>query len=181
MRHTRETALNRLIESYKTYFNIKLADNSNQDFLVAVCEYYKHTEKYVLSRKANLWTANCEEFVYLFSAEELTEEMFKQCRDFAREDGLKRACIGPGHMYTYITLIFVCDTCQEKARHALRKCCIYKSFKFHFHGWMDFHAAVFEVEGEKITTNSSGKCVEKTLKNVLLKNKNKRRKLFWTH
>ncbi len=91
---------------------------------------------------------------------------------------MKRAHIGPGHMYTYITPVFICDTCQEDARKAVRKCRIYKSFKFSLHGWMDFHAAVLEVGSNRITTNGSGKCVEKVLKNVLFKDKKKRRRFL---
>lgn len=177
MQYTREAALNRLMESYKAYFNIDIADNT-QEYLRAVCEFFEHTEKYVLSRQANLWAANCEEFVYLFSVEQLTTEIFEKCRDFAREDGMKRAHIGPGHMYTYITPVFICDACQEDARRAVRKCRIYKSFKFSLHGWMDFHAAVLEVGSNRITTNGSGKCVEKVLKNVLFTDKKKRRRLL---
>lgn len=179
MQYTRETALNRLMDSYKTFFDIE-TPNDSQDFLVAVCKFYEHSERYVLSRKANLWNANCEEFVYLFNVKHLSEEIFNQCRDFAYEDGMQRANIGPGHMYTYITPIFICETCQDKARNALRKCRIYKSFKFSFHGWMDFHTAVLEVDGNRITTNNSGKCVDKILRNVLFnsKSKQKRRRLF---
>ena len=75
MQYTREAALNRLMESYKAYFNIDMTDNT-QEYLRAVCEFFEHTEKYVLSRQANLWAANCEEFVYLFSVEQLTTEIF---------------------------------------------------------------------------------------------------------
>ncbi|MCM1134534.1 MAG: hypothetical protein NC400_03070 [Clostridium sp.] len=216
MQYTRETAIERLLEGYRGYFNITTF-NGEQNYLTAICEFFEHTEKYVLSRQANLWTANCEEFVYLFNVEKLSKEIFEQCRDFAYEDGMKRAHIGPGHMYTYITPIFVCDACEDSARAAVKKCRIYKSFKFSVHGWMDFHTAVLEVgtsnswsdktssnassswgssrnesDGSshggstgnrygdywKITTNRSGKCVEKVLKNVLFNNKKKRRRFL---
>lgn len=170
MEYTRETALNRLVESYRAYFDIEMA-KEKEDYLYARCDFFKYTEKYVLSRQANLWKANGEEFVYLFNVPHLTLEIFEKCRDFAHKDGLNRACIGPGHMYTYITPIFICDTCDENARKALGKCRIYKSFKFSIHGWMDFHTAVLELATGKITTNNSGKCVEKTLNNVLFNKK----------
>lgn len=175
MEYTRETALKRLLEGYKAYYNITLAQDS-QTPLRAVCEFYEHSEKYVLSRQANLWTANCEEFIYLYDIPNLTKEVFERCRDQAYRDGMQRAHIGPGHMYTYITPVFLCDTCEEEAAAALRKCRIYKSFRFSLHGWMDFHTAVLEVsKGNKITTNGSGKCVGEVLKNVLqLKNKKRR-------
>lgn len=171
MKYTREEALNRLLESYRAYYNITMAEEGRKP-LAAVCEFFEHSEKYVVSRQAKLWAANCEEFVYLYEVEHLTREIFEQCRHEVWEDGLQRAHIGPGHMYTYVTPIFLCDTCGEDARKALRKCRIYKSFRFSLHGWMDFHTAVLEVLNDnRITTNGSGKCVGKVLKKVLQLNK----------
>ena len=177
MQYDRETATDRLLRGYGAYFDITMSDGE-QPYLTAICEFFEHTEKYVLSRQANLWTANCEEFVYLFNVEQLTEDILEKCRDFAHEDGMKRAHIGPGHMYTYITPVFICDTCQGEARAAVRKCRIYKSFRFSLHGWMDFHTAVLEVSDNRITTNRSGRCVEKVLKNVLFNSKKKRRRFL---
>ncbi len=171
MEYTRETAVARLLESYRTYYNITMCEDAQKP-LTAICEFFEHSESYVISKHANLWAADCEEFVYLFETQHLTIEIFEKCRDMAYEDGMQRAHIGPGHMYTYITAIFICDTCEKGARAALRKCRIYKSFRFSLHGWMDFHAAVLEVlEGDKITANRSGKCTGKILKKVLFKEK----------
>ncbi len=174
MLYTNDTAIERLLNSYRTYYNITMYEGE-QKWLTAICEFYEHSEKYVLSRKAELWAADCEEFIYLYNVEHLTEEIFAEIRDFSKKDGLSRANIGPGHMYTYITPVIVCNTCTDEARKALKKCRIYKSFRFSLHGWMDFHAAVFEVSNNHISTNRSGKCVEKVLKNILFLKKKKRR------
>ena len=168
MVYTREAAISTLLDSYCAYFNVTRYEEEKKP-LVAVCEFYEHSEKYVLSRKAQLWDADCEEFIYLFDIEHLTLEEYKRCRDLAYEDGMNRAHIGPGHMYTYITPIFICDSCDDDAVKALKKCRIYKSFRFSLHGWMDFHNAVLEVNTNKIYTNGSGKCVAKILKKVLFK------------
>ncbi len=170
MQYTRDTAINTLLESYRAYFNITLYDKEQKP-LTALCEFFEHSEKYVMSRKAELWSADCEEFIYLFDVDILTLETYEKCKKYAYEDGMKRANIGPGHMYSYITPIFVCDTCDVDARKALQKCRIYKSFRFSLHGWMDFHNAVFEVQTNRIYTNRSGKCVEKILKKVLFQKK----------
>ena len=153
MQYTRDTAIAKLLESYRAYFNIIMFEEEQKP-LTAICEFFEHSEKFVLSRKAELWSADCEEFIYLFDVE--------------------RAHIGPGHMYTYITPVFICDACDEEARKALKKCRIYQSFHFSLHGWMDFHAAVLEVNHNKITTNRNGKCVEKVMKNVLFQKKRRR-------
>lgn len=171
--YTRKTAIDKLLDSYKTYYNIQLYEGELQH-LRAVCEFYEHSGRFVISKKAELWSANCEEFIYLFDIEHLTKELFEKYRDFTKEDGLNRANIGPGHMYTYITPMFVCDTCDEEAKRAVKRCRIYKSFQFSLHGWMDYHAAVFETSTSSIFTNRSGRCVEKVLKNVLFQKKRRR-------
>lgn len=167
MQYTRESAIQRLLESYQAYFNIQTFEEDRKP-LRAICEFYEQSQRYVMSKKAELWSANCEEFIYLFDVPVLTKEIYDKCRDYAYEDGMERANIGPGHMYTYITPIFVCETCDLDAKKAIKKCHIYKSFQFSLHGWMDFHVAALEVNYNTITTNRSGKCVGKILKKVLL-------------
>lgn len=175
MKYTRQGALERLLDSYEAYYNITGLPQQDENLpLVAFCEFYEHSQKYVMSRKAELWAADCEEFIYLFETERLTLDMYERCRDYAREDGMRHAHVGPNHMYTYITPIFICDACDEDARKALKKCHIYQSFHFSFHGWMDFHVAVLEVHDDRISTNRSGRCVGKIMKKVLYTNKKRR-------
>lgn len=166
MQYTRETAVRTLLKSYGTYYNV-IPFEDEQKPLTAICEFFETSGQYVISRKAELWSADCEEFIFLFEVEHLTLEIFNECRDYSYKEGMKRAHIGPGHMYTYITPVFVCDTCDPDAKKALKKCHIYKSFHFAFHGWMDFHTAVLEVTTDTITTNRSGKCLDAVMKSVL--------------
>lgn len=166
MQYTREEAIERLLKSYQVYYNINRFEEEQKP-LVARCDFFEHSEKYVLSKKAELWSADSEEFLYLLDVPHLTLEIFEKFRDQLHEDGMSRAHIGPGHMYTFITPVFVCDTCDEDARKALKKCRLYKSFHFSLHGWMDYHAAVVELESGRIDTNRSGHTVAKILKKVL--------------
>ena len=155
MQYTRETAISTLLDSYRAYFNITLFEEEQKP-LTAVCEFFEHSERYVLSRKAQLWASEAEEFIYLFDVDHLTLETYEKFRDYAREDGMKRANIGPGHMYTYITPIFICDSCDDDARKALKKCRIYQSFRFSLHGWMDFHTAI--VLAQSLLQNTRNSC-----------------------
>ena len=177
MEYTVESAVEKLLASFRAYYNI--TEKQEKEIPVrAVCEYYEKSQRYVVSQKAELWSENSEEFIFLFQMERLTEELFAKCRDYAYEKGMEMAHIGPGHMYTYITPIFVCETCDEEARKALKKCRIFKSFRFSFHGWMDLHAAVLEVNHNLISSNAGGRSVEKVMKNVLFNSKKKRRWLL---
>lgn len=162
----RDEILKRLLKSYEAYYNITKVEDG-QAYLKAVCEFYEHSEKYVISRKAELWSADGEEFLYLFDVPQLTAEIYSQCERYAYEDGMIRLNIGPGHMYSYITAVFVCDSCTPDARTALKKSRIHKSFHFSLHGWMDYRAAVVSVETDKIESNRAGRCVEKIMKKVL--------------
>lgn len=169
----REEAVETLLKSYETYFNVTRFSEEKYP-LTAFCEFFEHSEKYVLSRKAELWSADSEEFVYVFNVEKLDLDTYNKCKDYAYEDGMSRLNIGPGHMYSFITAVFLCDECDEEARKALKKIRIYKSFHFSLHGWMDYHNAVVEFNDKRISSNYSGRSTAKILKKVLF-NKKKRR------
>ena len=166
---TREEMLERLMRSYEPYFDVERYEDGEKDDmpLSAHCRFYVHSSKYVLIKKAQLWAADCNEYVYVFSVPELTEEVFARCRDYAYEEGMKLVNPKPDHMYSYITAVFLCDTCTPEARKALQKCRIYKSFHFSLYGWMDFHTALL-VRGENRSyTNRSGRGNAKLMKSIL--------------
>ena len=185
-----ETAIECLLAGYRRYYNVTRFDGGfnpppeefkgicEADKLTppdlpedvsfnALCEYYEKAEGYFLFRHNELWATHQEEFIFLFSVPALTLPAFEVCRDYACEEGMKLAHIGPGHMYTYISPIIVCGTAEPEAVKALGKCRIYKSFKFSFHGWMDFHTACFEASKQKLYFNHSGLCMKKNLEKVL--------------
>ena len=124
---TREEALDKLCHSYSGYFDV-VRHEEPKGHLVAEAGLHIHSEKYVLVKAAKLWEADNNEYVYIFSVPVLTKEIFEQCREQARVDGLQRIEPGPNHMCSYITAIFLCDTCEPDALRALRRTRIYKSF-----------------------------------------------------
>ena len=164
---------NKLLDSFKSYYNIFQNEDLELEELIARCEYYEHSEKFVMSKKAELWSENSEEFLYLIKISHLTLADFEKYKDYAYKDGMDRAHIGPGHMYTYITPIFICESADEDAVKAIKKIHIYKSFRFSFHGWMDFHTALVEIDKDKISSNAGGRSVKKVLKRVLYPKKKK--------
>ena len=166
MVQSREEAVSRLLKSFEAYYNITRYEDTDIPIL-ARCDFFEHSEKYVLSQKAELWSSNGEEFLYLIEIPHLTLSVYEQIRDYVYKDGMERIHVESGHMYSYLTPLFVCDTCDEDARRALKKCRIYKSFKFSLYGWMDFHTALVEISTGKISTNRSGHTVAKLLKKVL--------------
>ena len=137
---TREEALDKLCHSYSGYFDV-VRHEEPKGYLVAEAGLHIHSEKYVLVKAAKLWEADNNEYEP-----------------------------GPNHMCSYITAIFLCDTCEPDALRALRRTRIYKSFKLAFHGWMDYHTGVVELSTGKTAANGSGRSTAQLLKTTLFKN-----------
>ena len=114
---TREEAVDRLCTIYQSQFDITRCQEEQQP-LAATMDFYATSEKYVLSKKAKLWEAKSFEYVYLFSVPHLTKAIYDACEKLAYEQGMARIQPGPTHMYTYITTLFVCDSCDDEARRA---------------------------------------------------------------
>ncbi|WP_298025225.1 hypothetical protein [uncultured Dialister sp.] len=182
----RDEAVERLLSGYRRYYTITRFDGVREEEarglaeavhlqkpffsggseLSAVCEYYEQGEKYFLFHSAQLWSTAQEEFIFLFKVPRLTLAVFRELSEYAYEAGMDMAHIGPGHMYTYISSLFICDSIDEEARKALEKCHRYKSFRFSFHGWMEFHAGALELTGGHFYFNRAGRCMEKGLRKV---------------
>ena len=152
---TREDAVERLCDVYGGSFDITRCEEAELP-LAAKMDFYVHNSKYVLSKKAKLWEANSFEYVYLFTVPHLTREIYEQCERLAYEQGRARIRPGPNHMYTYISAIFLCDSCDPEARKALKRCRRYESFRLSYWGWMDFHTALVVLPEESVATNASG-------------------------
>lgn len=172
MEYTREAVIDRLLRSYSSCYNIHLIED-DQVPITARCDFFEHSGKYVISKKAELWSADNEEFLYLVNIPHLTMELYQKWRDYIHEDAMNRIHVGPGHMASYITPVFICDTCEEEARKALKKCRIYKSFHFSLHGWADHHTALIELSTGQIDANAGGRQTAKILKKVLYSKKSK--------
>lgn len=182
----RDEAVERLLSGYRRYYTITRFDGVREEEarglaeavhlqkpffsggseLSAVCEYYEQGEKYFLFHSAQLWSTAQEEFIFLFKVPRLTLAVFRELSEYAYEAGMDMAHIGPGHMYTYISPLFICDSIDEEARKALEKCHRYKSFRFSFHGWMEFHAGALELTGGHFYFNRAGRCMEKGFRKV---------------
>ena len=166
MQYTRETAIERLLKSFSSCYDIHPVEDDRIP-ITARCDFFEHSGRYVISKKAELWTADNEEFLYLINIPHLTRELYEKWRDYAHADGMERLHIGPGHMSSFITPVFICDSCEEDARRALKKCRISKSFHFSLHGWMDHHTALVELSTGQIDANPGGRHTAKFLKKVL--------------
>jgi len=189
MQYTKEQALERLLNSISRYYtvsclkdgalrgpdeyrgvreaaNASLPTDAKKIPLAAICEYYETSGEHFIFRANELWSTHQEEFIFIFSSSVLTHEIVCASIEYARTVGMEMAHIGSGHMYTYISPVFICDSAEQDAIKALQSCKIYKSFKFSLHGWMEMHIACVEIGTSRMYFNKAGRCMEKTLKRV---------------
>lgn len=167
---TRQQAVQTLLDCYAGYFDITPAPPAEAP-LVAEMAFHANSSQYVLSKKAVLWQAGSHEYAYLFSVRHLTEEILSDCVALTKARGLPLVKPGPNHMYTYLTALFLCDTCDPAAKKALKRCRCYKSFRLSYWGWMDLHTALAECSTGKTASNASGRGAAQTLAEVLFHRK----------
>ena len=164
----KDNIIDKILKSYEVYYDVKKCHNEPLP-LEATCEFHVHNEKYILSQKAQLWSTNANEYVYIFKMDTLTKDLFLKCKNFAYEKGMKLIHPKPDHMYSYITTIFIYDFCDKETENLIKKCKICKNFKFSLHGWMDFHIACINSSENKIYSNKSGKVTSRFLKELFCK------------
>lgn len=173
MQYTSEEAGEKLLRSYERFYDITRYDSDGKTEpvkgarLIARCDFFEYSEKYVLIKKAKIWEADCEDFLYLFSTDRLTVETADECRRYVWEDGKPRIHVGPGHMYSYVTMVILCNSADENARGALKKYKDSQSFLFSLHGWMTLRAAAVILPEGKIITNWNGREAGQSVNNVL--------------
>lgn len=163
----RTAYVDRLIQNYEPYYDIEMAEESGELPLIAECIFDVHSEKYVLVKKAVLYEADSHEYLYVFSAPHFDEELYEKCHQAAYEMGMEKVDPKPGHMYSYITAVYICDTCDESVIKKLKKTKIRKNFLFSFRGWMEFHAAMVRMDDRSVATNRAGRENARFLKKLL--------------
>ena len=164
---TRDTLLPRLLRSYAAYYDVEPMEA--QEPLVATAFFHVHGTKYVLSKKAELWATDNNEYVYFFSVPHLTEEVVDQCIQLAYDRGMEHIHPDKNHMSSYIVALFLCDTYTEEAMKKVKRCRMRKSFQFSLKGWMEVHTAMIGVGMEPVVAgNPDGRKTVEFLKSLVL-------------
>lgn len=162
---THEELLQALLRSYEAYYDTARVDDGAP--LLATCDFHSTSERYVLTKKAKLWAAETNEYVFLFHVNELTMDSFARCRDLALERGMEKIHPHPEHMYSHITAILLCDTAQPDALELLERYKKSASFKLSLHGWMEYRIAAVDLSTAEVFTNRKGKELKKSLRRVI--------------
>ena len=162
---THEELTEALLRSYEAYYDIARVENAFP--LVATCDFHSTSERYVLVKRAKLWAAETNEYVFLFHVDELTMDSLARCRDLALDLGMKKVRPHSEHMYSHITAILLCDTAQPDALELLERYKKSANFKLSLHGWMEYRIAAVDLSTAEVFTNRKGKELKKSLGRVI--------------
>ena len=106
---------------------------------------------------AKVGIVESDDFVYIYSLEELTQEIFERCCTEALTDGLKRVDPNPNHNFSLVSIFFLCDTITPEGSAALKKMKYHKDSEKPQHGWVDLRLAAVEVGSNSRAANPMGK------------------------
>ena len=165
--------LNRLLLKYSGTFDIY------QPYTILGREYpaygyfFSHVEKYVLVRKANMWSADSYEHILFADPEELTDGHLEEYRQ-AIEEYIEPTLIlkgeslpEPNHMYSYITIAVVtAKALSPEIKKAVRKFKFEKSYMHSIRGYSQARIAVASMEDEVVCVNSMGRSLKKMYRGV---------------
>lgn len=165
--------LNRLLLKYSGTFDIY------QPYTILGREYpaygyfFSHVEKYVLVRKANMWSADSYEHILFADPEELTDGHLEEYRQ-AIEEYIEPTLIlkgeslpEPNHMYSYITIAVVtAKALSPEIKKAVRKFKFEKSYMHSIRGYSQARIAVASMEDEAVYVNSMGRSLKKMYRGV---------------
>ena len=162
----RSVIMERLFGSYSAWYDVSPGDMGSGLPLQAMCQHRSRSEKYVLSKKAQLWAIEVNDYLYLFSMPRLDKYQAEECVAFSINDALPRVKPHKEHMYSFITVVFVADEAEKDALSFIRWRRFLKSYKMGFEGSSPLKTAALDIGREKIVTNNMGRDLCKQIKNI---------------
>ena len=132
---------------------------------------------YVLSKKAKLWEANCQE--HLFVLTETEETPFDQERLLRLDRWLREIAEPmyvrngqplppPNHMYTYLTMVLVTHREIDAATaQFVKKYHFDKAYRFQLRGYMQTRMAIVSTKERTLVVNQQGKSLIDTYHRLL--------------
>ena len=163
----------RLLASYSGNFDIDQPFETNGEKYDAYAEFNVTSAKYVLSKKAELWRAQCYEYVFfkvknIIDVAEI-ENIKEQIVDFLEPNFVRKGenVPPPNHMYSFITIVYICDEdLSEDVKKMIKRFKYIKNYRFTVRGYCEVRFAVFDLKNKQIYCNNSAKDLVKGYKKI---------------
>ena len=135
--------------------------------------FCSRSEKYVLTRKANLWTVDAFEHILFRSADKLTPADIGEAARLI-SGPMQDAFVTKGrkypeqdHMYSYLTAVLISREAVDIATATAAKLYRFeKGYLFNFRGFARGRLVVVDLANEAVTTSKSAKALAKMYENA---------------
>lgn len=164
----RSEALEKVLASYRAYFNIKRPAKGEP--FDAEAEFIFKDEQYFLIKAAKLSEINAREHVFFAIPEKLDLKTVTELDRKAWETGLSRVKPGPTHRNTDVTLVILTDGMTAEAAEYVRRIRHYRSYRLGLHGWSNYRLIVYDLSSGKTAHNRLGGELKKTIDNIFSTN-----------
>ena len=170
-----ETAdyLNQLLRKYSGTFDLYQPYVIHGKEYPAYGYFFSHTEKYVLVREANMWSADSYEHILFIRAQELgqalIDEAYALVKDYMEPVLVRKGEDLPaqGHMYSYLTIsLIVQRPLSKQMQKAVRRFRFEKGYRFNVRGFSQAHIVCATMEDEKVYTNYVGRKAANLYQNI---------------
>ena len=156
-----EKFLTMMLDGYRTGFDVVEHERKTEG-LVAEAHMHVIESQCLIFKELQMWTADADEYVYIYRVPHLTDEICKKYMEESYKDGMPKIDLDhvsfkKQHMCTHLVALFLCDEVDDDALQRIKKCKIYKNFMFSLKGWMEMHAAVINLSTEDVNSNRYGK------------------------
>lgn len=163
-----EGLISQILDGYKSNYDVERFEDRSEG-LIATAHMHVTECQCVIFEEFKMWTADADEYVYIFKVPKLTDELCERFINEAYEDGMPKinldhVSIKNQHMCTHLVALFICDEADEEAVKRIKKCKIYKNFMFSLKGWMEMHTVLLNLSDESVVSNRYGTETAKFLK-----------------
>ncbi|MGN0970335.1 MAG: hypothetical protein ACI4OY_00145 [Aristaeellaceae bacterium] len=139
----------------------------------ALAQLRAMNSRYMLSKKWVVWQANAFEHCIFVTVPTLTAETVRDWFSFLTEEAEPElvhpgADVPPeGHMYSYLTVVYLCERMEPEAAKAVRRLRFTKNYRFSLRGWATGRALAVEVPTGKMAFNAQGKEMRRHFQQLL--------------
>lgn len=130
-------------------------------------EYHERGEKYVLTKKAQLWAVEADEYVFVKKVSHLTEANLKDYFQLQINSLFNIVKPRPDHMSSAVALILLCESLDCEVEKIVKNCKFRKNYKLSFWGWADALLVVADIKNSHVYTNRTAKHMADVIKKNL--------------
>ena len=161
---TVEEAIQRLLKSYKRYYNIN-TESAAKPF-AAEATFHTHDEQYFLVKAARLAEADAHEYVFFATGQDVGLTEVQNLEEAAWTEGLSRVVPHINHRSSDITLIILSEHISKDAASYIKKIKRYKSYRHTLQGWSNYSVVAMETSTGDFFCNRRGKNLKKLFSNI---------------